>query len=298
MESLFRLLFRLSCPSRILVVSNPRSFSDLRPKDCVGVVEIEVELLTGRTHQIRGQLSTEGFPLVGDVLYGGAAISSQPSKVNRTGYSDGYMNSEHLALQCCELHFPDPDYVLNKKGEEVGVPSDRMNRFRLDEAWWTPLLRGWTQDGDGGESSTTSAEDRDIVDRVLQRGTPDARQELRDYHLPERIQLSPGKNKYVLIKASSKETTPEWFVISAAPHECGGAYHANVAECVVRDLDAAGYHAVIVGGGRIDYDPEERHAHVYGFSYGFGKGDHELASHLIEKHSSSTASYDDSDGLY
>jgi len=35
---------------------------------------VEVELHTGRKHQIRAQLSAAGFPIVGDVLYGGGRI--------------------------------------------------------------------------------------------------------------------------------------------------------------------------------------------------------------------------------
>lgn len=36
---------------------------------CLTRIE-QVELLTGRTHQIRGQLSAEGCPIYGDLLYG------------------------------------------------------------------------------------------------------------------------------------------------------------------------------------------------------------------------------------
>ncbi len=38
-----------------------------------------VLLLTGRTHQIRAQFAHQGFPLLGDTLYGGYASSQQPT---------------------------------------------------------------------------------------------------------------------------------------------------------------------------------------------------------------------------
>ena len=91
---------------------------------CTAVVQVEVDLLTGRTHQIRGQLSAMGFPLVGDSLYGGG-----------TG--------DRLALHCCELSFPDPDIVLEtRKGKEKMVlrPSKYLNSFRCEAAWWDEFI--------------------------------------------------------------------------------------------------------------------------------------------------------------
>lgn len=45
-----------------------------KSEHCISVVEVELELLTGRTHQIIGQLAVEGFPLVG-VINGNSKLS-------------------------------------------------------------------------------------------------------------------------------------------------------------------------------------------------------------------------------
>ncbi len=47
---------------------------------------IEVELLTGRSHQIRVQLSSRGYPIVGDVQYG--AESKLPRPNTPTGFRE------------------------------------------------------------------------------------------------------------------------------------------------------------------------------------------------------------------
>jgi 23S rRNA-/tRNA-specific pseudouridylate synthase len=47
--------------------------SSTRPK-ANGLFECEVELVTGRTHQIRAQFAAVGAPLLGDVLYGGSSL--------------------------------------------------------------------------------------------------------------------------------------------------------------------------------------------------------------------------------
>ena len=115
------------------------------PVDSGAAAEVEVELLTGRTHQIRGQMAALGFPLVGDVQYGGAMASSSSSAEN-AGFASA--NKERLALQCCELEFLDPDFITNRKGEVRGIPSEegRWNRFRLDRAWWTPLIEQYNEE--------------------------------------------------------------------------------------------------------------------------------------------------------
>lgn len=116
-------------------------FLALIPTNCVGVIELEIELLTGRTHQIRGQLSTEGFPLVGDESYGGA------SNTKNNKYKSAYMTSAVLALQCCELSFMLPEKKQQQQKEEQGAndeidtpSSSDWITHRLEDAWWTPFL--------------------------------------------------------------------------------------------------------------------------------------------------------------
>jgi 23S rRNA-/tRNA-specific pseudouridylate synthase len=45
-------------------------FDDIKLNSQIKTSLLEIELLTGRTHQIRAQLSHVGFPIVGDVAYG------------------------------------------------------------------------------------------------------------------------------------------------------------------------------------------------------------------------------------
>jgi 23S rRNA-/tRNA-specific pseudouridylate synthase len=77
------------------------------------VTEVEVELLTGRTHQIRGQMAALGFPLVGDSTYGG----------------DVMIRHEHkIALHCSQITFPKPVLVDEPPSDRNKTPSDRNKR--------------------------------------------------------------------------------------------------------------------------------------------------------------------------
>lgn len=246
-----------------------------------------------------------GFALVGDVQYGGAEVFDEAETYTSFSY-------ERLALQCCKLEFVDPDVVVS---EEEGTTklrrSDRWNKFTLEKAWWSPTLNSYNKAMQGicsFEATTDSNGDMGIMGASIKSGkiflsnSKNAHKPPRPDLLPDKVQLSTGKNKYVLIRATHRlePDAPHWFVKSAAPSECGGPYHGNVAQDVREWIETAGYDVDVTGGGRIDYSPDEGRCVVYGFSYGFGKGDHELAAQIIRQESEGLiqATFDNSDGLY
>eukprot|EP00977_Amphora_coffeiformis_P014404 scaffold4017_cov180-Amphora_coffeaeformis.AAC.4 len=275
------------------------------PRRCQAITEIQVELLTGRTHQIRGQLAAMGFALVGDVQYGGAEVFQEGDQYKSLSY-------ERLALQCCQLEFIEPDVVVNEKDGVTKLRrSNRWKKFSLERAWWTIALERYTKAIemiDSGDVTTGSDDYMGLLvaprisGKTFKSTSRNALKPPRPDLLPDRVQLSPGKNKYVLIRATHplEPATKYWFVKSAAPAECGGQYHGNVAQDLREWIEAAGYDVKITGGGRIDYSPDEGRCVVYGFSYGFGKGDHELAAQIIREDSEGLiqATADNTDGLY
>ena len=67
---------------------------------CQEVFECTVELLTGRTHQIRAQLSAAGCPLLGDSLYQPLASP----ELRQVGGVEGRSSTGAAALLACRVH--------------------------------------------------------------------------------------------------------------------------------------------------------------------------------------------------
>ena len=102
------------------------------------------------------------------------------------------------------------------------------------------------------------------------------------YNQIPRVEIAPGAHKYVLISAHAPTDPPEkrWFVVS----KHGAQYHANAAEPFVDRLEGAGYCDIrVTGGGRINYQPDERIINIFGYSYGFGLADHKLSKKVVEE---------------
>ncbi|KAG7356419.1 RNA pseudouridylate synthase [Nitzschia inconspicua] len=295
------------------------------PHNVRAVAEVQVSLITGRTHQIRGQLSELGFPIVGDEQYGGAIPWT-----DRDHYQGTSSSTQLLALQCCDLSFPDVDYETTwnrKRCRDIvlGTPNNARPRIQasLSRAWWTSPVEKYRSshtmfgtidqnledEGDNANANVSTQPETSAEGTVVR---PDL--------LPPTTQLSPGRNKYILAKLRDPVTHKlRWFVKSAAPSECGGPYHANVADDLIEWINSVpGYESVkveITGGGRIDYVPDAASSTfdgassstdagtvcVYGFSYRYGKGDHRRAAEIIQESMGNDrvcVTYDLADDLY
>jgi len=81
------------------------------------LVELEIELLTGRTHQIRVQLADLGSPVVGDEMYGNPNL--QVRSLIKTSIESGLVNIdsvniESFCLQSQSLSWHHPKYGFKK----------------------------------------------------------------------------------------------------------------------------------------------------------------------------------------
>lgn len=82
-----------------------QSFIRLKKNDDYTLVK--VELITGKSHQIRAQLKHLGYPVVGDTKYG-------IPEVNRY-FSDSY-HVKHQLLHCGNIIFKETDGPLSYLG--------------------------------------------------------------------------------------------------------------------------------------------------------------------------------------
>ena len=85
---------------------------------------LEVELFTGKTHQIRAQMAALGFPLIGDVRYGNEAVNRRFRKAG--------VRSQ--LLHAFRLEFPPLDGLFSSLSERSVVAPEpesflRMRRF-------------------------------------------------------------------------------------------------------------------------------------------------------------------------
>ena len=131
--------FRAACVSSMYSDSNDFTLAhrlwgpnEKHPAEDLGVtyvMQLDVELLTSRIHQIRGQLAALGCPIVGDALYGGGTCEM---RMHRHMW-------QRMAVQCCSMEFGLPRWEENED-RKILVPTEEMCVFKLHTAWWTEYL--------------------------------------------------------------------------------------------------------------------------------------------------------------
>ena len=93
------------------------------------------------------------------------------------------------------------------------------------------------------------------------------------------VEICDGAHKYVQLTASL-DGTEQVFVVSRK----NAAYHRNAAEPFIDKLQKHGYYDIeVAGGGRVAVDSDERTVSIFGFSYGFGKANHELSANVVRQ---------------
>jgi len=88
---------------------------------------LDIEIKTGRTHQIRVHLSERGYPVIGDAVYG------NPSKINII--KDAALKAQIKSLQRQALHAAQLSFLHPQSGERLAfkakLPEDMENLLVL-----------------------------------------------------------------------------------------------------------------------------------------------------------------------
>lgn len=97
------------------------------------------------------------------------------------------------------------------------------------------------------------------------------------------VDIDEGRFKYILIKVHDSipdgEETSKFIVRGYS----WAGYHADIYEKVEANLVTRGLEGECVGGGRILHDRAQKTIKVYGYSQGYGRADHKLATDILKK---------------
>ncbi|CAG5116276.1 unnamed protein product [Candidula unifasciata] len=88
-----------------------------------------------------------------------------------------------------------------------------------------------------------------------------------------------GKFKYILIKVHDPDMDREFKHIVRGTAKA--AYHADIYDMVVGQIEDKGLDCEILGGGRIEHDPSKKTIKIYGYSQQYGQADHSITHSIL-----------------
>jgi Janus/Ocnus family (Ocnus) len=97
------------------------------------------------------------------------------------------------------------------------------------------------------------------------------------------VEIAEGRHKYVLIKATWNETGEDQYIVTSRKR---ASYHRDAAEPMIEKLEqylnGSGYSNIeVTGGGRINFDVDNKIIEIFGHSYGFGLANHEISRMVV-----------------
>lgn len=96
------------------------------------------------------------------------------------------------------------------------------------------------------------------------------------------VEIGVGRFKYVLIEVATTKGEAR-HLVRGVP---GAAYHMDAARPTISKLEEARASYTVLGGGRIEHDPEAKTIFIFGHSYGFpwqGEFRHDIAQALCQE---------------
>ncbi|CAG2105316.1 unnamed protein product [Medioppia subpectinata] len=95
------------------------------------------------------------------------------------------------------------------------------------------------------------------------------------------VDIDVGRFKYVLIAVTDPKTRVTKHIVRGYIR-CH--FHGDIVDEVEPQLNRLKLTYDCVGGGRIVHNVEEKTILIFGYSQGFGKADHSIASKILKEH--------------
>jgi hypothetical protein len=126
--------------------------------------------------------------------------------------------------------------------------------------------------GGGGEPTTTAEERAEAATLRTTEGAAEVAPTVAGC-----VFAGPGRQKYVLVQAGTR------YFVRGDPR---ASYHMDAARPLVEELRAMEVAHEVLGGGRIQFEPDAKTIHIYGHSMGFpwqGEYRHDLSAKVCQE---------------